>query len=261
MAGRLEGKVAVITGAASGMGRGMAIRFAEEGARVVAGDIAEEGLAETARLVAAAGGQAETVPCDVSRRADNERLVQAGVQRFGKVDIAIANAGIGGAGGNCFTMTEEQWDRVLDVNARGVFFTFQAAANQMIAQGSAGRLVATASMLAAWGTPGAPAYCASKGAVIQLVRVFAQAGGPHGITANAIGPGFTETAMSAPQAEEFDQLLLDRTPVGRVGQPADMAAVATFLASDESSFVSGAIIPVDGGITAGLYAQWLAPRG
>ncbi len=257
MSGLLEGKVAVITGAGSGMGRGMAIRFTAEGANVVMGDISVEGMDETSTMVAGPG-QCFAVACDVTHKTDTEALVATAVEKFGKVDIAVANAGWGGRGGNCFNMTEEQWDMVFDVNARGAFFTLQAGVNQMIVQGGGGRLIAVASMLSDQSLPSAPAYCASKGAVTQVVRTFAQACGPYGVTANAISPGFIATPMSARQEQQFDDLLLDRTPLGIPGQPADIASAATFLASDESRYLTGAIIPVDGGFTAGVYSQWLA---
>jgi len=153
-------------------------------------------------------------------------------------------------------MTETQWDRTLDVNLKGVFFTLQAAANQMIAQGRGGRLIAIASIMAEWGAAASPAYCASKGGVRQLVRSFAQATGPHGITCNVIGPGFIETGMTETITENplIQGALVDRTPVGRLGTPADIGSLAAFLASDEASFMNGSIVFPDGGITSGMYS-------
>ncbi|HVO22386.1 MAG TPA: SDR family NAD(P)-dependent oxidoreductase [Candidatus Margulisiibacteriota bacterium] len=252
----LDGKVAVITGAASGNGRGMAVRFAADGADIVIADVDRDGMEETARRVREHGRRALTRPCDVASKAAIDQLIAAAVSEFGRVDIAVANAGVAESDTDCLRMTEAQWDRTIDVNLKGVFFTLQAAANQMIAQGRGGRLIAIASIMAEWGGAGAPAYCASKGGVKQLVRSFAIACGRYGITCNAIGPGFIETAMTKMITDNplFVGHLVDRTPVGRIGTPADVAAVAAFLASDDASFVSGTILFPDGGITAGMYS-------
>jgi 2-deoxy-D-gluconate 3-dehydrogenase len=157
-------------------------------------------------------------------------------------------------------MTEVEWDRTINVNLKGVFFTLQAAANQMISQGKGGRLIAIASIMAEWGSTGSPAYCASKGGVKQLVKSFAVACGRYGITCNAIGPGFIATGMTQfiTDNPEFAAVLVDRTPMGRIGDPADVAGVAAFLATDEASFVSGTILFPDGGITAGMYSAAMA---
>jgi len=257
--GKLDGKVAVVTGAAFGNGRGMAVRFAEEGADVVIADVDEQRMEETARLVRQQERQALTVRCDVAKKADVDALFAATVERFGRVNVAVANAGVAEQETDCFTMTEEQWDRTIDVNLKGVFFTLQAAANRMVAQGTGGRLIAIASILAEWGAAGSPAYCASKGGVKQLVKSFGIACGPLGITCNAIGPGFIETAMTQGIKDNppLEAYLVDRTPVGYMGQPHDVASVAAFLASDDARFVNGTIIFPDGGITAGVYSNML----
>ena len=257
--GKLDGKVAVVTGAAFGNGRGMAVRFAEDGADVVIADIDDARMDETARLVRQQERQALTVHCDVAKKADIDALFDATVARFGRVDIAVANAGVAERETDCLRMTEEQWDRTIDINLKGVFFTLQAAANRMAAQGTGGRLIAIASIMAEWGSSGTPAYCASKGGVKQLVKSFGIACGHLGITCNAIGPGFIETGMTAPIFENpgIEGYLKDRTPVGRIGSPEDVAAVASFLAGDEARFVNGTIIFPDGGIIAGLYSNTL----
>jgi len=258
--GKLEGKVAVVTGAAYGNGRGMAVRFAEEGADIVIADIDADRMQETARMVEAAGRRALAQPCNVAKKNEIDALVAATVDRFGHLDIAVANAGVVEMETDCLQMTEEQWDRTLNVNLRGVFFTLQAAAKQMIEQGKGGRLLATASIMAEWGGAATPAYCASKGGVKQLVRSFALACGRYGITCNAIGPGFIETGMTKMITEQpaIAQMLVDRTPMGRIGQPKDVAALAAYLASDDASFVTGTIIFPDGGITAGMYSAMAA---
>jgi len=254
--GNLDGKVAVITGAASGNGRGMAVRFAADGADVVIADVNRAGMEETAHAVRERGRRALTQHCDVSNKAAIDQLIAATVTEFGHVDIAVANAGVVEQDTDCLRMTEAQWDRTIGTNLRGVFFTLQAAANQMIARGRGGRLIAIASVMAEWGSAGTPAYCASKGGVRQLVKSFAIACGRYGITCNAIGPGFIETAMTQMITDNpmFTSYLVDRTPAGRIGTPADVANVAAFLASDAASFVTGTILFPDGGITAGLYS-------
>lgn len=255
--GRLEGKIAVVTGAASGNGRGMAIRFAEEGADVVVADLDDAGMEETARLVRQQERQAMTQRCNVALKADIDVLFAATVARFGRVDIAVANAGVSDRDTDCFTMTEEAWDRTIDINLKGVFFTLQAGANQMRKQGGTGRLIAISSIMGEWGAAGAPAYCASKGGVKQLVKSFGMACGPYGITCNAIGPGFIETNMTIRLKEvpEIGAHLANATPVGYIGAPSDVANVAAFLASDDSRFVNGTTIFPDGGITAGNYSN------
>jgi NAD(P)-dependent dehydrogenase (short-subunit alcohol dehydrogenase family) len=254
--GKLQGKVAVVTGAAYGNGRGIAVRFAEEGAAVVIADIDSDRMHETARMVGERGRRALVQRCDVSLKADIEQLVRATLSEFGHLDIAVANAGVVESGTDCLQMTEAQWDRTLNVNLKGVFFTLQAAAKQMVAQGRGGRLIAMASIMAEWGGPSTPAYCASKGGVKQLVKSFALACGRYGITCNAIAPGFIETGMTQMITDNpmMAGFLVDRTPAGRIGQPADVAGVAAFLASDDANFITGSILVPDGGITAGMYS-------
>jgi NAD(P)-dependent dehydrogenase (short-subunit alcohol dehydrogenase family) len=196
------------------------------------------------------------VRCDVTRKADIERMIEEGASRFGSVDVVVANAGVVESGTGCLDMSEEEWDRTIAVNLRGTFFTLQAGANRMVRQGRGGRLIAIASIMAEWGGGATPAYSASKGGVRQVVRSFAIACGRYGITANAIAPGFIETSMTRmiTDNELMATALIDRTPAGRIGQPFDVAAVAAFLASDAAGFVNGATIFCDGGITSGLYS-------
>ena len=255
--GKLDGKIAVVTGAASGNGRGMAVRFAEDGADVVIADLDDAGMEETARLVRQQERQALTQRCNVAIKADIDALIAATVARFGRSDIVVANAGVSDRDTDCFTMSEEEWDRTIDINLKGVFFTLQAGANQMRKQNGPGRLIAISSIMGEWGAAGAPAYCASKGGVKQLVKSFGIACGPYGITCNAIGPGFIETNMTIRLKEvpTIGDFLRDRTPVGYIGAPSDVAAVAAFLASDDSRFVNGTTIFPDGGITAGNYSN------
>ena len=252
----LEGRVAVVTGAASGNGRGIALRFAEEGADVALADIDEAGLDRTAKQVEALGRRALAARCDVSKKADVESVFGAAAAELGPVTIAVANAGVCEEQTDILKLSEAQWDRTLGINLKGSFLTLQAAARHMIEQGRGGRLIAIASIMSRWGSSGTPAYSASKGGVRQLVRSFALACGPHGITCNGIGPGFIDTAMTAAIRDNplMEGFLVDRTPVGRIGRPADVAHVAAFLAGDAAGFITGDVIYSDGGITAGMFS-------
>ena len=252
-----EGRVAIVTGAAYGNGRGIALKFADEGADIVIADIQAERMEETAEMVRSRGRRALVHHCDVSKKVEIDQLVETSVAEFGAIHIAVANAGVVEADTDCLRMTESQWDRTIDVNLKGVFFTLQAAARRMVEQGPGGRLIAIASIMAEWGSAGAPAYCASKGGVRQLVRSFAHAVGPHGSTCNGIGPGFIETGMTeaiqrSPAAKGF---LVDRTPSGRLGVPSDIGNAASFLASEDASFMNGAMVYPDGGITSGMFSS------
>jgi glucose 1-dehydrogenase len=254
--GRLDGKVALVTGAATGSGRAMAQRFAAEGADVVVGDINDNQLQVTADLVRSCGRRVLLRHCDVARVNDVRQLVAAAATEFGCLDVAVANAGIVESDTDCLRMTEAVWDRTIGVNLKGAFFTLQAAARQMIQQERGGRLIATASILAEFGSPVGPAYAASKGGVKQLVKSLAMACGRYGITCNGIAPGFIETPMIRTLTDDTARTayVVDRTPLGRMGQPADIASVAAFLASDEAGFITGTVVFADGGITAGLYS-------
>jgi len=256
----LAGRVALVTGAAFGNGRGIAERFAADGADVVIADVDADRAAETARRIEAAGRAALVQPCNVADPAQVAAAVNAARQRFGRLDIAVANAGVVETDTDCLRIAPAQWQRTIDVNLSGVFFTLQAAANAMIDQGRGGRLIALSSIQADWGGIATPAYNATKAGVKQLVRSFAMACGGRAITCNGIAPGLIETGMT----ERFRAMpalvagFLDRTPVARIGYPHDIAGLAAYLASDEASFVTGTTIVIDGGITAGPYS---AARG
>jgi len=253
---QLTGKIALVTGGAYGNGREIALRYAREGADVAIADIDTDRLAETKAMIEALGRKVLAVECDVSRPAELESLVMQARDDLGGLDIAVANAGITDTRTDCMRITEEEWDRVQGVNLKGVFFTLQAAARLMDEQGRGGRLIAIASVMAAWGSHTAPAYCASKGGVVQVVRSFAVQLGRKGITCNAIAPGFVSTGMT--EGVESNAMLkgflTDRIPAGDFGETADIASLATFLASDESKYMNGSIVPMDGGLVAGLYS-------
>jgi len=245
---RLEGQVAFITGAASGFGRAMAERFAEEGAEVAIADIDDDWLGETAELLAKRGHEALVVHCDVSKRADIQASVEATVARFGRLTTMVANAGTVERTG-FLDMTDEEWDRVQSVDLRGVFTCDQVAARQMIAQGDGGQIINTGSQLGEVGSPAAPSYCAAKAGVKNLTKSAAVALAPHNIRVNCIGPGPIETRIAKgilgiPEVRDHFER---HVPLGHFGEPLDIANAAVFLASNESSWMTGETIMVDGG--------------
>jgi NAD(P)-dependent dehydrogenase (short-subunit alcohol dehydrogenase family) len=253
--GALNGRVAFITGGASGIGRATALLFAREGAAVAVADLDEAGAAAVAREIEAAGGRALAFACDVSRAEDCRRAVQAAVASFGCVDVLFNNAGIIRRA-DVLGTTEEEWDRVMAVNVKSILLMSKEVVPLMAARGG-GSIVNTAS---GWGLVGgrnAVSYCASKGAVVNMTRAMALDHGPQGIRVNCICPGDTDTGMLRHEArqlgaaeEAFLAEAADR-PLGRVGRPDEIAQAVLYLASDASSFVTGAALVVDGGGLAG----------
>lgn len=246
---RLDGKVAIVTGAASGNGRAISQRFAEEGANVVLADLNEEGLAETERLVRQQEREALSVRCDVTSREDVQAVVDAAVEQFGRVDIMVANAGIATGGAPFLELEESAWDAVQDVNLKGVFLSDQIAARQMVKQGEGGAIVNIASIMAEQGSPTNASYCASKAGVKSLTKSAALALAPFNVRVNAIGPGFIDTPMTQGLREEpvLRESLERQTPMDRIGEPLDVANTALFLACDEAKFMTGQTIFPDGG--------------
>lgn len=245
---RLQGKVAIVTGAASGIGRGIALRFAEEGAVVLSADVSEEGTQQTAETVQKEGGRALGLRVDVSRRDQVKAMVARAVSEFGGLDIMVANAGIFRA--EPFLETKDDtWDRTMAVNSKGVFLSCQEAARQMVQSGRGGKIITIASVYAEITGPGAAAYTASKGAVRMLTHTMALELAPHKINVNAIAPGAIETPMlrQAAPDEASQRQFLQLIPWGRLGQPVDIANAALFLASDESGYITGETLFVDGG--------------
>jgi 3-oxoacyl-[acyl-carrier protein] reductase len=243
---RLDGRVAVVTGAASGIGQATAVVLSDAGARLVLGDRDEAGLEKTATMVA----EATVVPTDVSKRADVEALVDRAVGHFGRLDVMANVAGIMGAGGPITGIDEQALDRVLAVNLKGVFFGCQAALRVMGEQGS-GSIVNMASAAIDHPAAGLAVYSMAKAGVAMLTRVAAQEGGPVGVRVNAVAPGFVVTPMTQRGDPErmaaVESRMRKRSPLGAIGDPADIANAVLYLASDASRFMTGQILRPNGG--------------
>jgi len=251
---QLAGKRALITGGASGIGRGIAMRYAQEGADICIADIDAEGAAQTAAMVEAEGRRAFAVTVDVVKPGDTRKMMSAVRDDLGGIDIAVANAGIA-RGGPFLDAQLADWQAVIDVNMTGVFLTAQAAARAMVDQGHGGRIILISSTASERTGPGVGIYSASKAAVRMLTRSWARELAEHHINVNAIGPGVIDTPMTADRLRDaptpHDPSAFPWSiPWGRVGEPSDVAGVALFLASPDANYLTGQIVFVDGGLTA-----------
>ena len=251
---RLEGKVALITGGASGMGKVASQLFADEGAKVVLTDVSDVAGEATATEVTASGGEALYVHADVSKESDAKAMVDATIERFGRLDVLYNNAGImPGEDGSVHLTTEEVWDKVLAVNVKGVAFGCKYGIPAMLQTGGGGSIINVASFVAWMGAATSQtAYTSSKGAVLAMTREVAVEYARKGIRCNALCPGPIETPllMQLLSDEQKKQRRFVHIPMGRLGQAEELAKAALFLASDDSSFMTGASLIVDGGVTA-----------
>ena len=252
---RLQGKVAIVTGTAMGLGEAIARRFAEEGARVVCVDVRPGPNDAVVDAIRAQEGEALSVEASVAVAADTARVVEITRERFGGIDILINNAGILPSRETVLETTEADWDETMRVNVKGVFLMSRAVLPTMVAQGG-GAIVNLSSITGVVGLPIRPAYSASKGAVAILTKQMAVDFGRHGIRVNALSPSFVITSINRAMFERMQaegapwERLLDQHLLRRLGEPRDVADAALFLASDESRWITGVVLPVDGGYTA-----------
>jgi len=259
MSGLVSNKVVIVTGAARGIGAGIAADLAEKGAHLVIADLNADAARQTASKISSAGGSAIAVAVDVSSRKSVKALIDETVSRFGRLDVMFNNAGISQT---CpfLEVTEEDFDRIMKINGLGVLIGTQEAAKQMIAQGHGGKIVNTASIAGKQGYPLFAHYCASKFAVVAITQAAARALAEHKITVNCFGPGVVKTELWEQLDREFMEHGLTQKPeqalnefsqsilLGRVSLPKDIAGVTTFLASDASDYITGQTVMVDGGM-------------
>ena len=247
---RLEGRVAIVTGASSGIGQGIAKRLATEGAKVVVDYVGQpEGAQETARAIKAAGGEVEIVQADVTVPSAIHTLVESAWSRFGSADILVNNAGLEKKS-SFFDTTEADYDKVMDVNLRGPFFLSQAFVRRLRDAKKSGRIVNISSVHEDMVFPGFATYCCSKGGLRMLMRDLAVELGPLGITVNNVAPGAIATPINKSLLDNKQELdaLLANIPLGRLGTPEDVAGLVAFLASDDAAYITGSTFVVDGGL-------------
>jgi 3-oxoacyl-[acyl-carrier protein] reductase len=243
---RLTDKVAIITGSAQGIGLATALRFAAEGARVVVSDIGQQRVDQAVAAIAAQGGQAIGAVVDVTDRLAIDAMVAKVKATWGRIDVLINNAGIT-KDARLAKMSSAQFDAVIAVNLKGVFECTQAVAEIMTAQGS-GSIVNASSVVGLYGNFGQTNYAATKAGVIGFTKTWARELGPKGVRVNAVCPGFVLTPILDTVPDAVKQKMIEKVPLGRLGRPEEIAAVYAFLASDDSSYMNGAVLEVSGGI-------------
>jgi 3-oxoacyl-[acyl-carrier protein] reductase len=244
---RLSGKVSIITGAGQGIGQATALKFAKEGARVAVCDINLDTVHQTVELVQAAGGEAIGFRVDVTDKDSIAAMVDGVMAKWGRIDTLVNNAGIV-QDAQFKKMSEDQFDRVIDVNLKGVYNCTKAVVEIMLAQNS-GCILNASSIVGIYGNFGQTNYAATKFGVIGMVKTWARELGRKGIRANAICPGFVETPILATMPEKVVRMMEDRVPMGRLAKPEEIANTYAWLASDEASYINGAVIEVSGGVT------------
>ncbi|AIY86645.1 MULTISPECIES: 3-oxoacyl-[acyl-carrier-protein] reductase [unclassified Thermotoga] len=243
---RLEGKVCLITGAGSGIGKATTLLFAQEGATVIAGDISKENLDSLVKEAEGLPGKVDPYVLNVTDRDQIKEVVEKVVQKYGRIDVLVNNAGIT-KDALLVRMKEEDWDAVINVNLKGVFNVTQMVVPYMIKQRN-GSIVNVSSVVGIYGNPGQTNYAASKAGVIGMTKTWAKELAGRNIRVNAVAPGFIETPMTEKLPEKAREAALSRIPLGRFGKPEEVAQVILFLASDESSYVTGQVIGIDGGL-------------
>lgn len=253
MTRELEGKVGLVTGGTSGIGRETAVLFAKAGAKVVVAGRREPEGEQTVELIRAGGGEGLFVKADVSKSAEVDQLVQKTVERFGRLDIAFNNAGIEGAWSPIVRQSEEDWDRTIAINLKGVWLCLKYEIQQMLSQGGTGAIVNMSSVTGLVGSAGAAAYSASKHGVIGLTQTAALETAKAGIRINAVCPGFTETPMADRlfRAPGVQKHIVGLHPIGRLGRPAEIAEAVVWMCSERASFMTGQSLVIDGGFLAG----------
>ncbi|MFW6084984.1 MAG: glucose 1-dehydrogenase [Gemmatimonadota bacterium] len=247
----LQNRTALVTGAASGIGRAVALAYAREGANVVVSDVDEEGGRETVRLVEEATPGAETlfVRADVTRPDDHEALVEATIDRFGALHVACNNAGIGGEIAPVGEMGVDAWRKVVEINLSGVFYAMRTQIPRMLEAGG-GAIVNMASILGEVGTAGSAAYVAAKHGVLGLTKTAALEYSEQGVRVTAVGPGYIDTPLLESLSEEQKSALVGLHPIGRLGRADEVAELVVWLSGDGASFTAGGYYPVDGGYLA-----------
>ncbi|KCZ71842.1 dehydrogenase of unknown specificity, short-chain alcohol dehydrogenase like [Candidatus Methanoperedens nitroreducens] len=243
---RFENKVAIITGAGSGIGRETALMFAKERAKVVVADINEKSGRETVTEIKKAGDEGLFVKVDISNKEQSKQMVMDTLGNYGRIDVLINNGGIIQ---DAFVskMTEEQWDRVININLKGAFNCIQAVVDVMVNQGG-GVIINTSSIVGLYGNIGQVNYAAAKAGLIGMTKTLAKELGRKGIRVNAVAPGFIVTPMTSNVPEKILEAMKEKTPLRRLGQTKDVAYAYLYLASDEANFVNGAVLSVDGGL-------------
>jgi len=244
---RLEGKVCIITGGGRGIGAATARKFAAEGARVVVADVSAEAVQSVVQTLESGGSAALGIVVDVTRAADAERMVAETLAHFGRLDCLVNNAGITDDA-QLLKLDEAQWDRVIDINLKGVYLCTRAAVRVMVERGIRGVILNASSVVGLYGNFGQTNYAAAKWGVIGMTKTWSKELGRKGIRVNAVAPGFILTPMTEKVPPKVLDMMTEKTPLGRLGTPEDVANAYAFLASDEAAYITGAVLSVDGGL-------------